>query len=83
MTYFAIQELPAKKPAAGIEMRVIHGERMTFAYFTFTPGTPLSTSDPTTRPARSFSSSRESRSQTNPENSLIQPRAGSTMSSVS
>jgi len=41
MTYYAIQEIPVKKPAAGIEMRVIHGERMTFAYFTFTPGTPL------------------------------------------
>jgi quercetin dioxygenase-like cupin family protein len=41
MTYYAIQEIPPKKPADGIAMRVIHGERMTFAYFTFTPGTPL------------------------------------------
>jgi quercetin dioxygenase-like cupin family protein len=41
MLYYEIHALHDKKPVAGIEMRVIHGERMTFAYFTFTPGTPL------------------------------------------
>jgi quercetin dioxygenase-like cupin family protein len=41
MTYYTLREMLPKKPAEGIEMRVIHGERMTFAYFTFTPGTPL------------------------------------------
>jgi quercetin dioxygenase-like cupin family protein len=41
MTYYAFPEMPARTPAEGIEMRVIHGERMTFAYFTFTPGAPL------------------------------------------
>jgi len=41
MTYYAFSEMPIRKPAEGIEMRVIHGERLTLAYFTFTPGTPL------------------------------------------
>jgi quercetin dioxygenase-like cupin family protein len=40
-TYYSIQELPHRKLAEGIEMRAFHGERMTFAYFTFAPGTPL------------------------------------------
>lgn len=41
MTYFTIQEIPARKPGEGIELRFIHGERMTFAHFTFMPNTPL------------------------------------------
>lgn len=41
MTYVTLAEMTARRPAAGIEMRVLHGERMSFAYFTFTPGTPL------------------------------------------
>lgn len=41
MTYYSIQDIPPKKPAQGIEMRAFHGARMTFAHFTFTPGTPL------------------------------------------
>jgi len=41
MTYFTLQDMKPKTPAAGIEMRVLHGERMSFAYFTFTAGTPL------------------------------------------
>ena len=41
MAHFTIRDLPPRKPGEGIEMRLIHGERMTFAYFTFAPGTPL------------------------------------------
>ena len=41
MTYYSIMNIAARHPAEGIEMRIIHGERMTFAYFTFMPGTPL------------------------------------------
>ncbi len=41
MTYVTLAEMTARRPAAGIEMRVLHGERMSFAHFTFTPGTPL------------------------------------------
>ncbi len=41
MTYYAIKDIPARHPAEGIEFRAIHGERMTFAYFTLAQGAPL------------------------------------------
>jgi len=38
MTYYAIREIPAKKPAEGVELRAVHGERMTVAFFTIAQG---------------------------------------------
>jgi quercetin dioxygenase-like cupin family protein len=38
MTFYAIKDIPPKKPAEGVEMRVIHGERMTLAFFTIASG---------------------------------------------
>lgn len=33
MSYYSIKELAVKKPAAGVETRIVHGERMTVAFF--------------------------------------------------
>jgi quercetin dioxygenase-like cupin family protein len=33
MSYFLLKEMEAKKPAQGVEIRVIPGERMTMAFF--------------------------------------------------
>ncbi len=41
MTYYAIQEIQPKKPAEGVEMRAIHGERMTLAFFTIAQGSGI------------------------------------------
>ena len=41
MTYYTFPQMPARKPAEGIEMRVIHGERMTFAFFTIAQGSGI------------------------------------------
>jgi quercetin dioxygenase-like cupin family protein len=38
MSFLSVQDLPPKKPAEGVEMRVIHGERLTVAFFTIAPG---------------------------------------------
>jgi quercetin dioxygenase-like cupin family protein len=38
MTYYAIKDLPPKKLAEGVEVRVIHGERMTVGFFTIAAG---------------------------------------------
>jgi quercetin dioxygenase-like cupin family protein len=38
MSFFARQDLPLKKPAAGVELRILHGERMTVAFFTLAAG---------------------------------------------
>ncbi len=36
-----LRDLPPRTPAPGIELRAIHGERMSLAHFRFAPGTPL------------------------------------------
>jgi quercetin dioxygenase-like cupin family protein len=41
MSFFSVQDLPPKKPAEGVEMRVIHGERMTLAFFTIAQGSGI------------------------------------------
>ena len=42
MTFYVIQEIEPKKPAEGVEMRAIHGERMTLAFFTIVQGSGIS-----------------------------------------
>jgi quercetin dioxygenase-like cupin family protein len=41
MTYYPIKDIPPRKPAEGVELRVIHGERMTVAFFTITQGSSV------------------------------------------
>jgi quercetin dioxygenase-like cupin family protein len=38
MAYYTIRDMTPRKPAEGVEMRVIHGERMTVAFFTIAGG---------------------------------------------
>ncbi len=38
MSYYAIKDITPKIPAEGVEMRVVHGERMTVAFFTIAEG---------------------------------------------
>ena len=38
MPFFDIQSITPKSPAGGVEIRVIPGEKMTFAYFNLAPG---------------------------------------------
>lgn len=38
MTYYTLTDLPLKKPAAGVTMRALHGERMSLALFTIAQG---------------------------------------------
>jgi quercetin dioxygenase-like cupin family protein len=38
MGFFDIGELDPRKPAEGVEFRVLHGERMTVAFFTLQAG---------------------------------------------
>jgi quercetin dioxygenase-like cupin family protein len=38
MSYFFLEEVEAKQPGEGIEIRVIAGERMTMAFFHLEPG---------------------------------------------
>ena len=37
MSYFLLEEMEAKRPAEGVEIRVIPGERMTMAFFHLEP----------------------------------------------
>ncbi|MGD8983932.1 MAG: cupin domain-containing protein [Desulfobacteraceae bacterium] len=41
MSYFLLKEVEAKKPAEGVEIRVIPGERMTMAFFRLESGTKI------------------------------------------
>jgi quercetin dioxygenase-like cupin family protein len=41
MAYYAIKDIPPKKPAAGAEMRAIHGGRMTVAFFVIDQGSGI------------------------------------------
>jgi quercetin dioxygenase-like cupin family protein len=34
MAYYSVMDMPPRQPAPGVEMRAIHGERMTVAFFT-------------------------------------------------
>ena len=38
MSYHSIKELEVRKPAAGVEMRIVHGARMTVVFFTIAAG---------------------------------------------
>ncbi len=38
MTFYTIEDIVAKHPADGVEVRIIHGERMTVAFFTIAGG---------------------------------------------
>jgi len=38
MAHYSIKDIPPKKPAEGIEVRIIHGERMTVAFFAIAAG---------------------------------------------
>ena len=38
MTFYTIEDIVAKHPADGVEVRVIHGERMTVGFFTIAGG---------------------------------------------
>jgi quercetin dioxygenase-like cupin family protein len=41
MSYFLLEELAAKEPAEGVEIRVIPGEKMTMAFFHLEPGAKI------------------------------------------
>ena len=41
MSYFLLEEVAAKEPAEGVEIRVIPGERMTMAFFHLEPGAKI------------------------------------------
>jgi len=38
MAYYSLKEMPPRKPAEGVEVRIIHGERMTVAFFAIASG---------------------------------------------
>ncbi|MCU0559202.1 MAG: cupin domain-containing protein [Desulfobacterales bacterium] len=38
MAYYEIGEIAPRKPAAGVEVRIVHGERLTVGFFTIAPG---------------------------------------------
>jgi quercetin dioxygenase-like cupin family protein len=38
MNHFVIRDMTPRKPAPGVEMRVIHGEKMTMVFFRLQPG---------------------------------------------
>jgi quercetin dioxygenase-like cupin family protein len=41
MAYYAIKDIIPKRPAAGVEVRIIHGERMTVGFFTIAQGSAI------------------------------------------
>ena len=41
MRHFVIKELEPRSPADGVEMRVVHGEKMTIVYFSLAPGAEM------------------------------------------
>jgi quercetin dioxygenase-like cupin family protein len=41
MTFYAIKDIPPRKLAEGVEVRIIHGERMTLAFFTIAQGSGI------------------------------------------
>ena len=38
MTFYAVEDIVPRHPADGVEARIIHGERMTVAFFTIAGG---------------------------------------------
>ena len=38
MAYYSIKDVAPRKPAEGVEVRIIHGERMSVAFFTIAGG---------------------------------------------
>jgi unsaturated pyranuronate lyase len=38
MTFYTVEEIVPRHPAAGVAVRVIHGERMSVAFFAIAPG---------------------------------------------
>jgi quercetin dioxygenase-like cupin family protein len=38
MAYYTIRDMPTKRPAEGVEVRILHGERMTVAFFNIAAG---------------------------------------------
>lgn len=41
MTFCAVEDIVPRHPADGVEVRIIHGERMTLAFFTITGGSEV------------------------------------------
>ena len=41
MSYYVIKEIAPKKPAEGVEMRVISGDKMTMVFFRLEPGAEI------------------------------------------
>lgn len=41
MNYYVIKEMTSRKPAEGVEMRVISGDRMTMVFFHLEPGAEI------------------------------------------
>ena len=41
MRHFVIKELETRSPAEGVEMRVIHGDKMTMVFFSLAPGAEI------------------------------------------
>ncbi len=38
MSYYSIKDLAVRKPAAGVAVRIVHGARMTVAFFSLETG---------------------------------------------
>ncbi len=41
MDHYTIDKIEPKKPAEGVELRAIHGERMTMAFYKLAPGAKI------------------------------------------
>ena len=41
MSYYSIKDMQPRQPAEGVEMRAIHGERMTIAFFKIAQGSGI------------------------------------------
>jgi quercetin dioxygenase-like cupin family protein len=41
MTFYAVEDIVPRHPADGVEARIIHGERMTVAFFTIAGGSEV------------------------------------------
>jgi len=41
VAYYSIKDIPPRKPAEGVELRAIHGERMTVGFFTIAQGSGI------------------------------------------
>jgi quercetin dioxygenase-like cupin family protein len=41
MNHFLLRDIKPRKPSDGVEMRIIHGERMTMVFFNLQPGSGI------------------------------------------